>query len=101
MPCARLIEQAAGLLPTQFIPHDTRWQGRAEGVTTGWPGSIPLFVFTLWYTPGKPGRQLLDATAYSEHTDKNPSFIFSPIEQKPIPLQFSGYSASTNIKQPI
>jgi hypothetical protein len=28
--------------------------GRAEGVTTGWPGSIPVFVFTLCYSSPSP-----------------------------------------------
>jgi hypothetical protein len=32
MPCARLIKQAAGLLRTRFIPHDTRWQATRRGL---------------------------------------------------------------------
>ena len=32
VPCARLIKQAAGLLRTRFIPHDTRWQAARRGL---------------------------------------------------------------------
>jgi hypothetical protein len=33
--------------------------GRAEGVTTGWPGSIPLYIFTLWNYHVLPSTILL------------------------------------------
>jgi hypothetical protein len=42
MPRARLIKQAAGLLRTQFIPHDTRWQAARRGLQ---PVGLDRFLF--------------------------------------------------------
>jgi hypothetical protein len=48
--------------------------GRVEGVTTGWPGSIPLFVFTL--CRNKEQQQLaLVAGRVSESSLKGLSFF--------------------------
>jgi hypothetical protein len=70
MPCARLIKQAAGLLRTQFIPDDTRWQAARRGSQ---PVGLDrfLYLYLLYDLTNSAWRILADFYIRSGGFEKN------------------------------
>jgi hypothetical protein len=86
MPFARLIQQAAGLLRTRFIPHDTRWQAARRGLQ---PVGLDRFLY-LYLLYG-----VVEVCSNSSRAELFPSFL--EITRAPQFLVFSLSSRTVHV----